>query len=106
MTFTPTSRDFESSPQQTTDAAGNLVTVGYRLSGGRMDLGAATTRPVYLDDQRIAVCTPSGMLLCANTTSGQTERLHDFQSPINALAICQRLLLVGGEDGKLNMLST
>jgi hypothetical protein len=70
-----------------------------------MDLGGATTRPVYADDQRIAVCTPSGMLLCANTTSGQTERLHDFHSPINALAICQRLLLVGGEDGKLNMLT-
>jgi hypothetical protein len=102
-------RDFSWSPQQTVDAAGNLVTVGYRLAAGRIGTGVGgfMTRPVYLDDRRVALGTPSGRLLCCNIASGKPELMHDFQSPINGLQLCRRarLLLVGCEDGGLNVLS-
>jgi hypothetical protein len=105
-TYSELERDFEQSPQQTNDSAGNVVTVGYRLSAGRTDLGGSMTKPVYLDNQRVAVCTPSGLLLCANTINGQTELMHDFRSPVTALEISrrERLLLVGCEVGVLNVL--
>jgi hypothetical protein len=100
-------RDFSWSPQQAMDAAGNVVTVGYRLSAGRIGAGGFVTKPVYLDDRRVAVGTPSGLLLCCDTADGQSELMHDFKSPINGLQFCQRdrLLLVGCEDGGLHVLS-
>jgi hypothetical protein len=100
-------RDFSWSPYQAVDGTGSVVTVGYRLSAGRMGAGGFMTKPVYLDDRRVAVGTPSGLLLCCNTASGHSEMLYDFKSPINGLQFCRRdrLLLVGCEDGGLNLLS-
>jgi hypothetical protein len=107
--YSEVERDFSWAPQQTQDVTGNLVTVGYRLSGARSAMGhdGFTTRPVYLDEARVAVGTPSGLLLSCDTASAQSERVQDFGSPINSLAIHphNRLLLVSCADGALSLLS-
>jgi hypothetical protein len=101
-------RDFVCSPQQDLDAAGNLVTLGYRLSAGRPGDGGYLTQPIYLDEQHVVVGTPSGLLLCCNMAAGKAEVIHDFDSPINCLRFSRRdqLLVAGCEDGGLTALST
>jgi hypothetical protein len=105
--YSEVARDFTWSPQEAMDEAGDLVTFGYRVAAGGIGMGRFMTKPVYLDDRHVAVGTPSGLLLCCNTAGGQSELMHDFKSPINDLQFFERdrLLLIGCEDGGLNMLS-
>ena len=103
-------RDFSSEPFNVTDDAGQPVHVGYRYSAGDVRLtlahGDFLTKPVYIDDHRVALGTPSGILLCIDTATGQSEAVHDLHSRINALQFHpdKRLLLAGGEDGTVTVL--
>jgi hypothetical protein len=95
-----TERDFIHSPQWTPDEDGRMVVVGFRLAAGTGD-GAHLTKPVFVDDERLVVGTPSGLLLCLDAGSGRSEVVHDFCSPIRGIRFHrdQRLLLVGCADG-------
>jgi hypothetical protein len=95
-----TERDFMHSPQWTPDEDGRMVVVGFRL-GARTGDGAHLTKPVFVDDGRVVVGTPSGFLLCVDVENRRSEVIHDFGSPIRGIRFHrdQRLLLVGCADG-------
>ena len=98
-------RDFSSEPYFTDDDAGRPVQVGYRYSAGDVRLtlahGDFLTKPIYIDDRRVVLGTPSGFLLCVDTATGRSEVVHDFHARINSLQFhpAKRLLLAGCEDG-------
>ena len=100
-------RDFSSEPLNVTDDAGQSAHVGYRYTSGDVRLtlahGDFLTKPVYIDDHRVVLGTPSGFLLRMDTANGQSEAVHDFHSRINTLQFHPetRLLLVGCENGTL-----
>jgi hypothetical protein len=102
-------RDFIHGPQTAWDSrSGQSVNVGYRLGAGVTGRGNNfMTQPIYLDARCLVVGTPSGLLLRVDADSGQSEVVHDFQSPICCLQFWPRFrqLLAGCENGTLTVLA-
>lgn len=92
-------RDLLVSPDPVRDGSGEVV-------GERVGVDFYEARPLYLDDGRVLLNTPSGFLLGVDTQGGRTEVLHDFRSPVVCLELHReaRLLLVGCEDRSVHLM--
>jgi hypothetical protein len=95
-------RDFVYSPRSAGSPSGEMIDIGFRLGTDYHN-----AKPFYLDDHTVGLATPGGFLLAVDTVSGQSRVLHDFGEPIADLCFHpeKRLLVVGGESGKLMLFS-
>lgn len=94
-------RDFTSFAQARPDAKGGLTRAGYRFSAQ-----SHAARVFAIDDRRIAVVTPSGLLLGVDVEDGRPQRLFDFGGPLADLRFhpARGLVVAAGEDGTIRLL--
>lgn len=101
-----TERDFACSKRFTLDPDRREVFTGFSISidGPGLDY---QPRMFYLDDRRILLNSPRGLLLGIDTESGGTEVLQDLLSPIRGLVYHpgRRRMLAGCDDQTLTLLT-
>lgn len=102
-----TERDFACSKRFTIDAERREVFTGFaiRVDGPSLEY---QPRMFFLDDRRIFLNSPRGLLLGIDTESGRTDVLQDLLSPIRGLAFHpgKRMVLAGCDDRTLTLLTT
>lgn len=94
-------RDFTSFAQARPDEKGELTRAGYRFSAQ-----SHTPRAFAVDGRRIAVVTPSGLLLGIDTEGGRPRRLFDFEGPLVDLHLhpADGSVVAAGEGGTIRLL--
>lgn len=101
-------RDFDCAANKTIDSEGREVVTGYSVAINTVSADGYEPRMFYLDDGRILLTSPSGLLLGIDPKNGRTEVLHDCGSRVEGIAFHRgsRMLLIGGADRTLTLLTT
>lgn len=101
-----TERDFACSKRFTLDDERREVFRGFDI---RVDGRSLNYQPrmLFLDERRLLLNSPRGLLLGIDIESGRTDVLHDLLSPVRGLAFHpgRRIVLAGCDDRTLTLLT-